>query len=181
MKRVFFLSIALALVGTLHMNAQMFNAAKYIGKGDFFLGLEPAVYAKSGTDLMMFFHGGVGVTNSVDLSLHAGVGNTTYLGADLEWILARHLTLVTGAHNFNNFGLNSAITYAVPLSQGNYFWFGGHLNIDFADPEVQFPIWIPVGVEVGFRDNVSLLLESEIALTTPARHIIGGGVVIYFK
>lgn len=180
MKRIFILLCFSAMFGT-SMQAQLFNAAKSLGKGQIFVGLEPAVLTRSGTDAYMFFHGGVGVTSTVDFSLHAGFGKNTYLGGNLEWLLAKNLTLTTGVHNFDVFGLNSALTYAVPLNHSNYFWFGGDLHIDFANPDVVFPLWVPIGVEVAFQDRLSFLLESEIAVSNPARNVISGGLVIYFR
>jgi hypothetical protein len=173
--------MGLVLFCTTSLHAQLFNAPKVLGKGGISLGIEPAVYTRGSTDLLLFVHGGVGLTNTTELALHAGIGNTNYLGADLEWLLAKNLTLVTGAHNFDYFGLNGDITYNVPLGNSASFWFGADADIDFADPEVLFPVWIPVGVEVRFKDKIAFLLESEIALTDPARHIISGGLVFYIR
>jgi len=174
------LAVIILLAGFTAVQAQVFNAARPLSRKQFYLGLEPAIYAKSGTDVFMFFHGGVGITNQVGLALHAGVGPTTYLGADLQWSLAQRLQLTTGAHNFDNFGLNGAITYRIPVVKGTDFWFGADMDVDFAS-DIEVPLWIPIGVEIGFRDNISFILESEIGLDSPARHIIAGGLSIYLR
>jgi hypothetical protein len=181
MRRIYFLMMGLLLLCAGNLHAQLFNAPRELGKGGISLGIEPAVYTRGSTDLLLFMHGGVGLTKTTELSLHAGIGNTNYLGADLEWMLARNLTLVTGVHNFESFGLNGAIAYNVPLGNSASFWFGADADIDFADPEVLFPVWIPVGVEVRFKEKMAFLLESEIALSDPARHIISGGLVFYLR
>jgi hypothetical protein len=181
MKTTRIITLTLLFTISATLQAQLFNSPKTLGKGGICLGIEPTVYSRGSSDFLLFVHGGVGLTRSTDLSLHAGIGNPNYLGADLEWTLAHHLTLVTGAHNYDYFGLNSSITYLVPLGSAASFWFGADMNIDFADPDVQVPLWIPVGVEVAFKDKISFLLESEIALTDPARHIIGGGLVFHLR
>lgn len=160
--------------------SQVFNSSRALGRGKFYLGLEPAVYAKSGTDVYMFFHGGVGITNQIDLALTAGVGPSTCFGTSLQWALANRLQFITGARYFDYFGLNGGLTYSIPLVKGTHLWFGGNMVLEFAD-KVQVPLWIPLGVEIGFRDNITFLLESEIGLTTPAPHIIAGGLAIYFR
>jgi hypothetical protein len=178
MKRIIFLLLLSCFM--VAAEGQIFNSSRAIGRGRFYLGLEPAVYAKSGTDVYMFFHGGAGITNQIDLALTAGVGPSTYFGTSLQWALANRVQLITGARYFDYFGLNGGLTYSIPLVKGTHLWLGSNMVLEFAD-EVRVPLWIPLGVEIGFRDNITFLLESEIGLTSPAPHIISGGLAIYFR
>ena len=42
------------------------------------------------------------------------------------------------------------------------------------------PLWLPIGLEVGIRKNMTLILEVEAALDDDAYNIFGGGINFYF-
>jgi hypothetical protein len=44
----------------------------------------------------------------------------------------------------------------------------------------QVLLWVPVGLEIGLKSNMSFIFEAEIGLTDPAYHLIGGGLIFYF-
>jgi len=173
--------IALLLILVYGANAQVFNTATTLKKNQFSLGLEPLLHIDGGNDgLMLFFHGGYGIKSGIDIALKLGVGGTNYFGAELEWILSRNVSLTTGAHEFGDFGLDGALNFSFPITSGVDLFTGLDMDLNFGQNEVYIPLWIPLGLEIGLRSNMSFIFETEIALVDPAYHMIGGGIAFYF-
>jgi hypothetical protein len=177
MKRtVLTLTLLLALVLS---NAQVFHSAQTLKKGSFSLGIEPALLINGGEDLYIFLHGGYGIKNGIDFAMKLGVGNTNYIGADVEFGLQKNISLTVGAHSFYNFGLDGALLFNIPIRSDILLITGFDMDINFND-EVDIPLWIPVGLEIFLKKRTSLIFEVEIGLNDPAYNVIGGGLAFYF-
>ena len=181
MKKTLILS-ALLLVTLL--NAQVFNTAQTLRTGKFSLGLEPAIYDIGDNDVSFFIHGGYGINRGLDLGIKLGLGamDETYFSADLEWMLrglSPYISVSTGAHILNDVGIDGTLNITFPLSRQVWLYTGLDLDIIFADDTV-IPLWIPVGLEVGIRRNMNLILEVEAGLNDEAYNIFGGGINFYF-
>jgi hypothetical protein len=172
------LVLALAVSFSLS-NAQVFNTGKTLKKDVFSLGIEPVFYSDAG-GFMLFLHGGYGIKSGIDLGIMAGFLNGEYIGANLEWGLGKHLSLTTGAHMYGDFGLDGTLNITFPIRHDSRIFTGFDADILFPDGDVLLPLWIPVGVELGLRDNMSFILEGEIPLTSAAYLIFGGGINLYF-
>lgn len=173
--------LLLGAIFAMSVQAQVFNTATTLKRNSFSLGVEPVIHINGGNNgFMMFFHGGYGIKSGIDFAIKIGAGGTTYFGADIEWALGRSVSLTTGAHNFGNFGLDGALNFSLPITRGVDIYSGVDMDINFGNNQVYLPVWIPIGLEIGLRSNMSFLFETEIGLTDPAYHIIGGGLAFYF-
>jgi len=177
MKRIILL-FAVIVVFTTCVNGQVFHSASTLKKGTFSVGVEPSVFVNGGENFYLFLHGGYGIKKGLDLALKFGVGNDNYFGADLEFAIQRNISLTVGAHSFNNFGLDGALLFNIPIKSDIKLVTGIDADINFAE-DVELPIWIPVGLEIYLKKNTVLIFESEIKLTNPAYHFFGGGLAFY--
>jgi len=187
MKQRILLGIAflLFLVPTA-IRAQVFGTGQTLRSGKASLGVEPVLYsyANGHDDFYLFLHGGYGLRSGLDLGLKVGVlGPRDYFGADLEWNLAPGnpaISLSVGGHQYFDFGLDATLNVSFPLGKSTHLYTGLDADVIFAEPETRTPSWLPLGVEVAFRQNASLLLEGEFGLNGPAWNIMGGGLNFYF-
>jgi hypothetical protein len=178
MKKILLLLIIVSL--SLATRAQVFNTGQTLGRGDFAVGINPAVHVQGPSNgLNLYLHGGFGLKSGIDIGIKFGIGNQTYFGADVEWGLTRNISLTTGLHTFGDFGLDGTLNLTLPLRSDVRLYSGLDFDIVFAD-QVAFPFWVPVAVEIGLRSNLSFILEGNIGLNDDAYHIINGGVNIYF-
>ena len=176
MKKLILLIFSVVCISS---NAQVFNTASTLKPGTIMFGLEPT-YMINGEGLMIFLHGGYGLTKGIDFSLHGGLGgNTSYIGGDIEWALMRHVSLTTGAHNFGVFGLDGALNLTFPIRKDSRIYTGFDMDINFGN-KVTAPMWIPLGVEIGLRSHLAFIFEAEISVTNNY-HVLGGGLVFYFR
>ncbi len=174
------LLISLILLTPVAAHSQLFNAGKSLGTGRFALGVNPTIFAGGPSDgLNLFLHGGVGLKPGIDLALKFGIGRTSYYEANLEWGLAKYFSLTTGLHHFGDFGLDGALNVSFPIRNDTRLYTGIDMDLVFAS-QLRAPFWIPVGVELGLRNNLSFILEGEIGLNPEAYHVLDLGVNIYF-
>jgi hypothetical protein len=160
--------------------AQVFNTGQTLKPKTFSIGIEPAVILGGNTDFILFVHGGAGIVKGVDLGLTIGVlGPGNYFGANVEFALGKQMSLAVGAHDFGAFGLDGTFNITFPIRQDVRIFTGADLDMNFGD-NTQFLLWLPVGLEIGLRSNMSFIFEAEIGLTDPAYHLIGGGLNFYF-
>ena len=183
MKRlnIFLLCISMSVSGY----SQVFHTGETLKRGVFSLGVEPAVFINGGSEFMLFFHGGYGIKNGIDLALKFGIGNPNYFGADLEWKLANRISLTTGAHNFGDFGLDAGLNFTIPIKSDVKLYTGFDSDIVFSedengDAEILYPLWIPIGVEIALQKKMSMILKSEIGMTDPTYHVIVGKLNFYY-
>lgn len=178
--RRFLLVLSMALV-TGVASAQVFNTGQTLKPRTFSVGFEPVVLMDNESDFMLFLHGGYGLVKGIDFSLNVGVlGPETYFGADVEFALTRRISIAAGAHDFGVFGLDGTLNFTIPVKSGVRLFSGLDLDVNFPEDDTQFLLWLPVGVDIGIRKNMSFIFEAEIALTDPAYHLIGGGLNFYF-
>ena len=178
------LSMALA-------NAQVFNTGQTLKPGKISLGIEPAFVVNGGSDFMLFLHGGYGLKSGIDFGLSVGfLKGDTYIGGDVEFAVSKYMSFSVGAHHWGNFGLDATLLGTYPLRKDVHLFGGLDSDINFLrydkdndgdkDTDTQFLLWLPIGVEIGVRSNLSFIFEASVGLTDPAYHLIGGGVSIYF-
>ncbi len=179
MKKLTILIFALA-VSTVLVHAQVFNTSSTLKRGQFSVGVEPGLYVNGATDFYLFLHGGVGITKNTDFGLKLGVlGNTTYIGGDVEFKLAKIFSLSVGAHSWGDFGLDGTALLTFPLTSGVKIYTGLDTDIIFAN-DVQMPLWIPVGLQIMMNKNMAFIFESEINVTDVGSHFLGGGLSFFF-
>ena len=161
-------------------NSQVFNTATTLKKGGFAIGIEPA-FIMDGDEFFLFLHGGYGIKKGLDMSLKFGLGGgDTYVGGDLEFALRKNISLAVGAHSWNVFGLDGTLLFNIPIKSDIKLVTGLDMNVDFPDDDVNLPLWIPIGLEVGLSGRAKLMFEVEIAITQDASHMFGGGVNFFF-
>jgi hypothetical protein len=175
------IQIIIILFGIILNNkAQVFNSDVILKKSGMFLGVEPVVITP-GNNFMVFIDGGYGIKSGINLDLKGGFGGGGYFGADLKWALFNHVSLNTGLLYTNNvMGLNGCLNFSIPIHSSIRILTGAHLNVDFDKSKVQTPFWIPVGVDIGLRKYMGLILEGEIGLNGAASSLFGGGLAFYF-
>jgi hypothetical protein len=178
MKKITVLLLFLFFIITFS-NAQVFNTAQTLKKGIFSVGIEPMLIA-NGTDFTMYFHGGYGLTNGVDLAVKfSAFSPVNYVGADVEFNLSKYFSLSTGAHFWGDFGLDGTLLGTLPVKKGINFYSGFDTDMNFGS-SVYLNFWIPVGFEIQIKKKMSFILEASIGLNNTANHYIGGGLNFYF-
>ena len=161
--------------------SQVFNTGQTLKPKTFSLGIEPGVMINGNSDFILFLHGGYGIKQGIDFSLKGGfLGTTNYFGADVEFALPHRMSFVVGAHQFGDFGLDGALNLTFPIKSDIRFSSGLDLDVNFNNDKTRFLLWLPLGLEIGIRKNMSFIFEAEIGLTDPAYNFIGGGLNFYF-
>lgn len=159
---------------------QVFNTGQTLKPKMFSLGVEPAVMVNGSSEFIMFLHGGIGIKQGIDFSAKVGVlGPADYFGADLEFALPHRMSFAVGAHQFGDFGLDGNLNITFPIKSDIRLSTGLDSDINFNSNKTNFLLWLPVGLEIGLKKNMSFIFEAEIALTNPAYHFIGGGLNFY--
>lgn len=178
MRKLFILSLLLIAIS---LNAQVFNTSSTLKKGQFSAGFEPGLYF-GGNDFTLFLHGGIGLTSGADLGLKIGLLNgATYIGGDVEFQLGKIFSLSVGAHGQGNFGLDGTALFTFPIKSDVKLYTGLDMDILFYDNnDSQIPLWLPLGLEIAMKKNMSFLFETEISLTDYGSHFLGGGLNFYF-
>lgn len=157
---------------------QVFNSAGTLKKGTFAVGAEPVIYPES-NDFQLFLYGGYGLKSGIDMNLKLGVGNTNYYGIDAEWALKKNISAAFGFHHFGDAGLDGTILFNIPITSGSKFYAGLDMDLVFAQDQVRIPLWVPLGVEINVKNTMSFIFEFELAATSDAYHILGGGLMFY--
>jgi hypothetical protein len=162
--------------------SQVFNTASTLSPGKFSLGINPLFYEK---DFGLFLHGGVGIKPGLDLAIHYGILDyNDYVGADLEWRLVGgkgpKVSLITGAHNYNDFGLDLGLNLSFTITSNVQLYTGIDSDINFGQNDTYTPLWLPIGVEIPVKSKMSFMFEAEVPLSDAAWSIFGGGLAFYF-
>jgi hypothetical protein len=177
MKKLLIVSFSII---ALSVNAQVFNTSSTLKRGQFSAGFEPGLNISGGSDFILFLHGGAGITKGTDLGIKVGLLNgATYIGGDLEFAMGKRFSLSVGAHSQDELGLDGTALFTFPIRKGVRLYTGLDMDINFYD-EVQIPVWAPIGLEIGMRNNMTFMFEAEINLTDDAAHFLGGGLNFYF-
>lgn len=163
--------------------AQSFNTGKLLDRGSYSLGANP-LFTGSNNAFSMYLHGGAGLSEKVDFAVRYGIfEGDDYFGADFEWGLyytpAIQLSLVTGAHVQRDMGLDAGLCLSFSLTPEIYLFSGMDMDIEF-DAETEFFTWIPIGLEIYLRRQLSLIMEADLAISEFAPNLFGGGVAVYF-
>ena len=137
MKKLFF--IPLLVILTQFSFGQVFNTGQTLKAKTFSVGFEPAVLINGSNEFMLFLHGGYGLRSGIDFGLNVGVlGPETYIGADVEFAIAKRISLAVGAHDFGVFGLDGTLNFTIPIKSGVRLFSGLDLDVNFPEPETQF-------------------------------------------
>lgn len=160
--------------------SQVFNTGQTLKLRQFSLGIEPGIMINGNSDFIMFLHGGYGIKQGIDFSAKVGVlGPVDYFGADLEFALPHRMSVVVGAHQFGDFGLDGAWNITFPIKNDIRFSTGLDSDINFNKDKTRMLLWLPLGFEIGIKKNMSFIFEAEIGLTDPTYHFIGAGLNFY--
>ena len=161
--------------------SQTFNTAHILRPGHFSAGINPVL---NNHEPGLYLHGGYGINKLVDLGVRYGIlEGQDYFGADLEWALSRsksfQLSLITGGHVLNDFGFDLGLSLSIPMTEYAIIFTG--LDMDFyPQPGTHHYTWLPIGVEVKWLRNSSIILEEDIPMSDWAWNIFGGGIAFYF-
>ena len=182
MKRVVILM--LISIVAVNISAQVFGTSSTLSKNKFSLGLEPSIYTSGNyEDFMFFIHGGYGLKSGVDLGVKLGLlGDENYIGADVEFVLGKKFSLSGGFHDFYDFSIDGTALFSFPLGSAATLSSGLDMDIILAEPETIVPLWIPIVVEIGIKDNMVFILEAELdtKLIDESYHFLGGGLQFFF-
>ncbi|MCK5217878.1 hypothetical protein KAR10_00030 [bacterium] len=192
MKKVIMLAVLIIAAALLQRPAQagVFGTASTLRSGHFSLGLEPSL-AFSPAEFLFFFHGGLGLTRSIDLDAKLGLGSYIYFGADVEFKLipdSRYgpgLSLSAGAHGTSNFGLDATLNLS---NRFRTFSFYAALDADIEilesenseDTLLLVPFYFDLGVAIPLSRQSEFLFECNIALSEPANSGLSAGLAFYF-
>jgi hypothetical protein len=176
--------VLLLLLIPLQLFAQVFGTGQTLKKGGISIGVNPAAYSKSNVnDFYLFLHGGYGIARGVDFGIRVGLlGEETYFGADLEWVLHRkspYISITAGAHSFYDFGLDGTINLTFPVAHQFNIYTGVDLDLNFPESDTSLPLWLFVGGEVMVARKIALLIEVEAGLNDDASNIFSGGFNFY--
>jgi hypothetical protein len=173
--------------------AQIFETGQTLRSGKASIGINPALFSDSGVnDFAFYVHGGYGLMRTMDIGLKLGFGgDDTYFGANLEWMLrgkSPSISFATGVHSYGDIGLDGTLNFSFPINRMVIFYSGLDMDMVFGEKiddgeeksDIYFPTWIFLGIEIGFRRNVNIILEAEIGLGDRSPNIIGGGFNFYF-
>ncbi len=191
MKRV--VVVILIISGfVLNSNAQIFNTGQTLKKGVMALGVEPAIHMNGGVNgAILYAHAGYGLTSGIDVSVKAGVGrlNTYYLGGDIEFALAKHMSIAFGGHKSGDYGVDGTFLFDIPVKSKAVIYSGVDSDLNFGTRinssgekvnDLDVLVWVPIGVEIKISKSVHFLVESSIGVTPDSYHIVGGGLNLYF-
>ncbi len=167
------------------VNAQVFNTASTLKSGKANLGINPAVLNE---DFGLFLHGGYGISPGLDLGLKLGLAYPeTYFGADIEWVLrggSPYISVSAGGHSFGDVGLDGTLNFTFPINRQVNIYSGLDMDLNFVkvhdETETRLPFWLFFGTEIGFRTNMTIIIEVELGLNDDAYSIFGGGMNFYF-
>jgi len=176
-------SLALLMIAFMANTAfcQVFDNGQTLKPKMFSLGVEPGVMVDVNSDFILFLHGGYGIKEGIDLAVKAGVlGQSQYFGGDIEFALPYRMSFAIGAHQMTDFGLDGALNINFPIKNDIRLLTGLDSDVNFNSDKTHILLWLPLGIEVGIRKNVSFIVEAEVGMTNPAYHFIGGGLNFYF-
>ncbi len=186
------LLVSLLYISVLTTNAQVFNTGQTLKKGVLALGVQPAVHINGGVNgAIVYAHAGYGLTSGIDVSVKAGVGrlNTYYVGGDIEFALAKHMSVAFGGHKSGDYGIDGTFLFDIPIKNKAVIYAGADGDVNFGSKinntgnevgDTEILAWIPIGVEVEISKSIHFLVETNIGLTSDAYHIVGGGLMFYF-
>ncbi|HYW93989.1 MAG TPA: hypothetical protein VE870_00210 [Bacteroidales bacterium] len=160
---------------------QVFNSGHILRPGQFTAGMNPVLNDRDGG---FYLHGGYGLNKKVDFGMRYGIlAGQDYFGADFEWALMQsrtwNVSLITGAHVRRVMGLDGGLVVSYAVAQSATIFAGVDVDLDFYD-ETEHYTWVPLGVEVYWRRNTSVILEADIPMSDWAWNIFGGGLAFYF-
>jgi hypothetical protein len=152
-------------------------------KGKSSAGFNAALHVleeKDETYYFLYFGYGLGI--SMDLNAKVGlVGETAYIGIDLEYELTRRYhpvscSMVVGVHQFVDLGLDATLNLSIPMSRNSSIYLGCDTDVEFKDPETITPFWFFLGAELGISRKAGLFLEAENGLNDTAYGIFSAGI-----
>jgi len=142
------------------LSAQVFNTAQVL-KNQKLSATAGPVFHDGG--LSLFANGGYGLKNGMDFGVTVGVGQTSYLGVDIEKSLTGldnlYLSATGGLHYGSGFGIDGTINMTIPLDHAFDLYFGLDLDVQLTGGKTTAPMYLFVGTEWDFRKNLTILGE----------------------
>jgi hypothetical protein len=179
MKRL--LIIALMVFLTIPLSAQVFNSGANLNGKVFNIGIQP-VLSGFGTinNPAVFTHMDLKIIPFMNFTAKVGIGDYQYYGAAIKWSLLKFIALSGGAHYDNNIGFDGSLIFSIPLGSGNYLFTGIDADMEYVNRKVVTPLWMPLGLSVSVTPVFSVAIEGDIAISSDAGHIFGGGIILFF-
>jgi hypothetical protein len=166
--------------------SQVFNTASTLKQGRASIGVNPAMYARSGdNEVAVFFRGGYGINNHVDIALNLGINyfDETYLGADVEWLIfgntSAAFSLAGGMHVAEDVGLDGTANLTFKLANTVGLFTGLDMDIVLAD-ETAAPMWFFIGIEAALQRNFNLIFETDLGINEDPPTIVNLGFTYSF-
>jgi hypothetical protein len=169
-------------IQSMGISAQVFNSAEVLRPGHGSIGINPVFIANGENDLALYLHGGIGLASGLDLAAKLGIGDGTYFGMDLEYLLRAsppYVSIAGGGHIRNDAGIDATLNLTFPISRILSLYSGLDADINFAEGQTLSPLWIFLGNEVPVKHGLSFLLEIQIGVTEEADNRLGAGLNIY--
>ena len=165
--------------------AQVLNTGTVLRPGSFSLSVAPVMHVDRGNVLGLDLAAGAGVGSGVDLALKLILenGGRNYFGGDVEFSLLRgtpSISLALGAHEHNSVGLDGTLNITFPIHRTISLFSGIDADAEFHDHGQDFPLWVPVGLEVLLRHGLGLVMEIDVAAIDPATNMFALGLNIFF-
>ena len=191
MRRILLILVSVVFI-SVSLKAQVFNTGQTLKKGVLALGVQPAVHVNGGVNgAIVYAHAGFGLTSGIDISAKAGVGrlNTYYVGGDIEFALARHMSIALGGHKSGDYGVDGTFLFDIPIKNKVVIYSGVDSDVNFGTKinnsgdevaDLDVLVWVPIGLEIKISKSIHFLAESSIGVTSDSYHIIGGGIMLYF-
>lgn len=162
------------------LTAQVFQTAYTLKQRTFSFGINPAFRSN---DFGLYLHGGYGLKAGMDLGLKAGIGfGDPYFGADIKWLLTGgtpSIGVSAGVHVHHDPGFDGTLNITFPINSSTHLYSGIDVDIIFSN-DIYVPAWVPIGLEVGVKSNMTIILEGAIGINRYGPHIVNGGVTFYF-
>ena len=87
--------------------------------------------------------------------------------------------MITGGHIRKDIGLDAGGVVSFPVTHYVTIFSGVDMDFVFKD-QFEHYTWVPLGVEVVFKNNAAFILEVDVPMSDWAWNIFGGGVVFMF-
>ena len=87
--------------------------------------------------------------------------------------------MITGVHNVRDFGLDLGMVISFNAGKYATLFLGFDSDINFDKNDTR-NFWIPLGVEINWKKQASIIIEGDIPVSDWAPHIFGGGLMFYF-
>jgi hypothetical protein len=165
--------------------AQVLNTASVLRSGLFSVSFAPVWHVEHDNRLGLDIGAGVGIGHGADLAFKMMLenGGNNYFGGNVEFVLLQDvpvISLALGAHAYNDVGLDGTFNITFPIRQAVALYSGIDMDAEFHDGGQDFPLWVPVGLQVMLRRSLAIIMEIDIGAIEPADNRFALGMNVFF-